>query len=488
MKNSSSLSSAFIFKFIERFGTQLLTFVLNIILARLLLPSDFGAVAIINVFVILAQTISQNGVTSSLIQKKKLSDFDFSTGFDVSFILVVFLYAILFCLSPVIETYYGISDLSLYLRIVSLSLFPQCFISIYNSILMRNMKFKGIMISGMSASILSCLTGVLLAYNGFGIWSLITMQLLSSIIQCISLSIFAKWKISLKFSKDCFLSMIGFGSKVVAAAIVDNLYYDVENLLIGKQISDENLGYYSNAKNYPLRVISSVKETIVSVLFPALSKNQKDHSQFSLVFAKAVSILTFIMFPMMFGFAGIAEEFIHVFLTDKWMECLYPMIFLSIGYAFMAISAPNMQALKALGDSKTYLVLEIIRKSLLIFVLFATVFLFKTPYYIALGSMICTAATALLICFVAGIKIRVDIFKQLGYCWKNILSSFIMLVGILFISSFINGVNPVIVLLIKIASGILIYLLMSLILKNQSFFLVIKKIMNIMRRSVNYEK
>ena len=476
-KQGQTIGTSIIMKFVERFGTQIVNIILNIILARLLAPEDYGVLAILNVFVVLAQVISQNGINNALIQKDNPDHLDYSTALDISLAIAGAIYLILFWLARPIAGFYDMPEISLYLKVLALELFPGAINAIYNAKVMKNMQFRIVMITGMVANISSCILGVIAAYCGLGVWSLIISQMSATCILLLMMGIMVKGNLSMKFSKEKAKSLMNYGNKIIIASVIDNLYYDVEGLLIGKILSKEILGYFTNARTYPLRVVSSIKDTIAGVVFPALANEQSNLIRMKEIARKSIQIFSFIMFPMLFGFAAISREFVCILLTEKWLPCLMPMRAFCIGFTFLSLSAPNIQIIKAIGKSDLNLKVELVRKVIIFLGLIISSIGWGTIEAISFASMLTTITTALMVASVGGKTIDFSLREQLKVVMGNIIATVGMLITIYIISIFSpDKFFGYVSLIIKILVGGSVYIGIAIITKNASMQIIIKKI------------
>ena len=475
-KQGQTIGTSIVMKFVERFGTQLVNIVLNIILARLLAPEDYGVLAILNVFVVLAQVISQNGINNALIQKENPDELDYSTALCLSIGIASGIYLLLFIFARPIAKFYNMSQIALYLRVLALELFPGAICAIYNAMVMKKMQFRIVMVTGVISNISSCVLGVVAAYCGLGIWALIISQMSATVILLVLMMIMVKEKLSIRFSKQRAQSLMGYGNKIIIASIIDNLYYDVEGLLIGKILSKEILGFFTNARTYPLRVVSSIKDTIAGVVFPALSNEQKNFHRMKEIDRKAIQVFSFIMFPMLFGFAAVSREFVYILLTEKWLPCLFPMRMFSIGFAFLALSAPNIQVIKATGKSDLNLKIEIIRKGIIFGGLIFSAVIWGTIEAISIASAGTTVVTALLVAAVGGRIISFPLMEQIKAITKNIVATSGMILAI-YIASVMTPEEMfgMTTLLLKILVGVIAYVLIAFITRNESLQLILNK-------------
>lgn len=458
-EKSQSFGASVCMKFVERCGTQLVTIVLNIILARLLSPDDYGVLAILNVFIVLAQVLTQYGINNAIIQKQNPNDEDYSTGLILSILISMVLYIVLFIASPFIAAFYESAELALYLRVLALSMIPVSLNAVFTSILMKKMQFRKIMIIGIVSNVSACATGVVLAYMGFGVWSLIIQQMMSNFIQSVLLLIWIRWEYSFRFSKESAAFILKYGGTISMSAIIDNWYYDFESLLIGKWFSQALLGVYTNARTYPLRVISSVKDTISGVVFPAMSKIVEDKAEMKKLAKLSINLFSFVVFPAMIGFALIAKEFVTVFLTEKWLSVVFPMQAFCLSFAFLSISSPNIQVIKALGKAKLNLCIEILRKAIILLSLIIAILLYNSVEAVAIGFTISNVITALVVAAICGHQIHYELTEQLMDMIKSIMPVVAMVVSVAGIDLLLSSENfGLISMLVKIVVGGIVYL------------------------------
>lgn len=431
------------------------------------MPEDYGTLAILNVFIVLAQVISQNGINNALIQKADVDEHDYSTGLVLSLLISAGLYVIIFIAAPFIAMFYEMDSLTIYLRVIAISLFPGAINTIFNAKVMREMKFKIVMITGMVSNTTSCALGVLAAYFGLKVWALIISQMSASFILLIMFIIMLKWRVGLNYSGDHAKALFGYGYKIIIASVIDNLYYDFENLFVGKVLSREILGFYTNARTYPLRVVSSIKDTIAGVIFPAMANVQENDTELRRLTRKSIQLFSFIVFPLMVGFALVANEFIIVLLTDKWLTSLLPMRMFSIGLAFLSLSAPNIQIIKAKGLSGLYLKVECIRKGIILTTLIATAVIWGNIEALSIGSMVSTIITTLFIMQVCGHKIGYDLIYQIRDVLKNLACVSVMAVAVIGLNAVIyDRLSLIVMLFVKVFTGATTYVLCAVIIQN----------------------
>lgn len=324
-----------IWKICERGSAQLISLIVQIVLARILAPELFGIVAILLVFINIANVIIQKGFASSLIRKKDASDLDFNTAFLVSEGIAIACIIVIFFLAPFLESIYQTNELALYLRALSGVLVFGALNSIQNAALVRQMEFKKIFVRSFFAALGSGIISIFAALMNLGIWVLIIQTISQNILLCLITAFQCPWKPRLQFSKLSFNEIFSFGSKILVAEIISIVVEDIRTLVIGKKYSTEDLAYYDRGQVYPATAMSSIYDAIMSVMLPVFSKSQDDRKILASQVERACLMSSFVTFPLFIGFASVARPFVLLLLTDKWLAsvpfiivfCIYQLSF-----------------------------------------------------------------------------------------------------------------------------------------------------------------
>ena len=480
MMENKSVISSFVWKFLERGAAQVFALVVQIVLARLLAPEDFGILAILLVFVNLSNVLIQKGFATALVQKNQVGDVDVNTVFWISELIAVFLYILLWCAAPLVEDIYGSPHLAVYLRVISISLFAGAFYSIENSLLIRSMQFKKMFFSSFAATLIAGTIAMILAYRGMGCWALIWQNIVQQILLSFFSFPFCRWKIKRQCSKKSFCEVFNFGSNVLLAEL---LYTGVENLrtlLIGVRYSSADLAYYDRGQTYPSVAMRSIYDTVGSVLLPIFSREQNNASKLRQSAQKALGFSFFLIAPCFIGFAMIAEPFTRLLLTDKWLPCV-PFIRLFCIYQLGILPYCVLRnILYAIGKSKRSLFLEIFKS---VFSLGAVVIgMLINPFAIAFFSTLAV--------WLATVIYGVEIHKFLHFNLKEVLSDFmqivvccvVMSVAISIVDGFISALVSKII--VDIITGIVVYVALSILIRSKYYtesFNVVKKMIERMR-------
>ena len=363
MKQSTqSILKNFLWRFAERCGAQLVSFVVSIVLARILAPEDYGTIALITVFTNIMQVFVDSGLGTALIQKKDADDLDFSSVFYFNFVVCLVLYSVMFFAAPLIAAFYNDVSLTSLVRVISLTIIISGVKGIQQSYVSRNMLFKRFFFATLGGTIFSAFLGIGLAYAGFGVWALVVQQLSNSIIDTLILWLTVKWRPKKMFSWKRLKGLLSFGWKLLVSALLDTVYGNLRNLIIGKLYSSADLAYYNRAETFPSVIVSNINSSIDSVLLPTMASAQDDRARIKAMTRRAIKTSTYIMAPLMMGLAFCAEPIVRLVLTEKWLLCLPFLRIFCITYMFYPIHTANLNAVKAMGRSDLFLKLEIAKK------------------------------------------------------------------------------------------------------------------------------
>lgn len=347
---------------IDRFSTQGIQFVFSILIARLLMPSDYGVIAMLGIFLAVSNTFIDSGFGTALVQKANRTETDFSTVFYFNIVVAIILYGLLWLASPYIAAFYNIPMLKDVTRVVALTLIFSALGGIQGAKLSIAINFKTrAIISLISALSTGCL-GLYLAYSGYGAWALVFQTVFSSLLNTILLWCFVHWMPSLVFSWQSFRQLFSFGSKLLASALLDTIYNNVYTLIIGKVYSSSSLGLYSRASGLAQYPSSNITGVLQSVTFPVLCSIQNDEERLADAYKRFIRMSAFVVFPLMIGLASVAEPFIRVVLTDKWEGTIYLLQIVCFSMMWYPIHAINLNILQVKGRSDYFLKLEIIKK------------------------------------------------------------------------------------------------------------------------------
>jgi O-antigen/teichoic acid export membrane protein len=463
-----------LWRFLERIGTQGIQFIISIILARLLFPKDYGMIALIVVFIAIANVFVQSGFGTALIQKKDVDDYDYSSVFYFGLFISIILYGILFNLAPFIAKFYVTPLLVPIIRIVSISIIIGAVNNIQNVVLSREMKFKKSFYINISGAISSGFVGIFMAYSGYGVWSLVCSSLTGQIVVTIVLWFTIKWRPKILFSFNRIKKLFAYSSKLLISSLLDTIFGNIYPLIIGKLFNQTMLGNYNRGQSIPALLVCNIDGAIQGVMFPALSKHQTDTNRMKELVRRMIVTSTFLVFPLMFGLAVIPKPLVLLILTEKWLSCV-PFLQLScITYAFWPLQTSNLQAINSLGRSDIFLKLEIIKKILLILVICIS-FPFGI-YAMVAGSAILSLVSTFINSY--------PNLKLLNYSYKeqitDIMPSLLLSVcmGIIVYSIQLITSPTLLTLIFQVIIGIVVYITMAIVFKIECFAYLIDTVKN----------
>ena len=465
--------SSLVWKFLERGGVQGVQFLLSVVLARLVSPADYGVVALLLVFIQIANVFVQIGFSSALIQRKESDDIDFSSVFYLSLFVSVVLYIFLFIAAPFVANFYDYSNLTLLLRVLSIVLFFGAVNSVQNAYVAKSMKFRCLFFSNIVAVLFSGLIGIIFAYKGFGVWALVFQQLSNVVFSCVVLWLSAKWRPKLVFSFSRIKILFNFGWKLLCSSLLDSIFKNIYNLVIGKTYSTEQLGIFDRGQQFPRVFATNLDGAVQGVMFPTLSAYSDDVAKIKKIVRRSISSSAFVLMPCVLGLAAVARSLVKTLLTEKWLPCV-PFLQLScITFVFYPIHTANLTAINALGRSDISLKLEIIKKSLSLITLALTIPL--GIYAMAVGQVIQNVFVSFVNAYPNKKLMDYSYFEQIKDLFPSFLLSGFMgiCVWALHFVTFFVSVPQAALLVMQVVLGVAIYMLTAKVTKNEIFFYLV---------------
>lgn len=346
----------------ERFSNQIIMFVVGIVLARLLTPTDYGTVALLSLFLAIASVLADSGFGLALIQKKNVTELDFNSVFYCSLAVSGTLYIALFVAAPWIAQFYGVPVLVPILRIQAISLIFNSINSIQNAEIARNLKFNLSFRISLITNISSAIVGIRMAFLGYGVWALVWSQILSGLVGTIARWFIVRWRPKFMFSFTALKPLFSFGWKMIFVNLLDSLYKNLYGLLVGKMYSKEDLAYVNKGQNQPSILMNSVEGTLASVTLPTFSKFQGDREKMVNAMRKMITCSSFVVFPMMTIFAFTAYGQVKLLYGDKWLPIVPYIQIASFQMALYPFHNMNLQAIASWGRTDLSLKIEIVKK------------------------------------------------------------------------------------------------------------------------------
>lgn len=475
--NTQMLSGMF-WKFAERILAQGTSFIVSIILARLMMPEDYGIVAIVLVFLNIANVFVADGFSQALIQKKGANETDFSTVFYCSFGVACVLYVILFVTAPWIAAFYDNELLIPVLRVFSLRVLMVAYDSVQHAYIAKNMMFKRFFLSTLLGTVISGVVGIIMAYHGFGVWALVAQYLVNSAVDILVLSVTVHWRPRLLFSVRAAKELMGFGWKVLAVNLVGTVYSNLRSLLIGKFYTEADLAYYNKGKHFPDLLMNNVASSITAVLFPALSKHNDDLAVVRKYTQKSIRVTAYIVFPLMVGMIAVAKPMILVLLTDKWIDCVFYTQMVCLYSIMHTITQTNLQAINAVGRSDIVLKLEFIKKPVSLILMLAA--LPMGTKAIAISLPVSSLFTMIVNMYPASKLLGYSVREQIRDLLPPLILSLVMALLIAPIQQL--QIPMLLILVLQVLAGILIYIALSIISRNEVFFYLWNMVRKVLRK------
>lgn len=474
-----SVIGNFIWRFAERCGAQLVTFIVSIVLARILDPKDYGTIALVTVFTTILQVFVDSGLGTALIQKKNADDLDFSSVFYFNFIVCIILYVGMFIAAPYIALFYKDTTLTPVIRVISLTIVISGVKGIQQAYVSKNMLFKRFFFSTIGGTIFSAVLGIAMAYMGYGVWALVAQQLSNTAIDTLILWLTVKWRPKKMFSYERLKGLFSFGWKLLISSLLDTAYNNLRNLIIGKLYSSSDLAFYNQGEKFPKVIVMNINASIDSVLLPTMSIEQDNPERIKQMTRRAIKTSTYVMAPLMMGLAFCAEPIVRLVLTDKWIFCIPFLRIFCITYMFWPVHTANLNAINAMGRSDWFLRLEIIKKIVGLAILLSTMWfgVMAMAYSLLLSSVLSQIINS----WPNRKLLKYGYLEQVRDFAPGILLAVLMGICVHFVEYM--SLPMIVTLVIQIILGSIIYIVGSAILKLEEFQYLLEMIKSIMKKS-----
>lgn len=461
-----------LWKLLEKCSVQGVSFIVTVILARILSPDEYGIVAIVTIFLHFSNILIEGGFSTALIQKKGYDNKDFSTIFYFSLATATIIYAILFVSSGAIASFFNVPQLIPIIRVLGITVFFCAINSIQKAYVSKKLLFKKMFYSSLVAAVISGGIAIFLASNGWGVWALVYYSLISQTLMTAVMWFFVKWRPILTFSKDSFKKLFSFGWKIMTTHVIISIFANIRSIIISKFYTATMLAYFDKGKQLPALAMENINSSIQAILFPVFSEAQDDKSKVKRMIRRSIRTNCLFIFPMMVALVVMAETLVVTIYTEKWIMMVpYVQIF-AISYILMPMQLANIEAIKSLGYSDITLKLEIIKKIIEVAIL-------------VISSIMGVLAIAWGVVIYNFICLFINLFpntKLLNYSFKEQLQDFVpqLLTAIsmgvcIFLTTYIP-VDNIILLLIQFIVGILSYFLICKASRMESFEYVYKSI------------
>ena len=442
---------------VERFSVQTVSFFVQIILARILTPEDFGIIGMLVVFIQIAQVFIDSGFANALIKKQDCTEADFSTVFYYNLFVSVLIYCLFYFGAPFLSVFYNEVMLVPVLRILSLILIINALCIVQKTVLVKNIDFKTQSKVTLLSSCFSGALGIYMAYKGKGVWALVMQQLANSLIQFILYLFYVKWIPTLFFSKTSFCFVFNYGSKLLFSSLISVLYQNLYTIVIGKKFTSYELGIYTRADGFARFPSSNLSNIISRAAFPVLSKVQDDDIKLVACYKKLIIYSSFIIFPLMCGLIAVAKPFILFVLTNKWIETVCLLQILCITWAFDHLCSLNLNLLYVKGRTDLVLKLEVYKKIIAIIILLLSIPLGLKG--MCWGLVLYTIFAVFINTFYTNRLFKYGWKEQFRDYLPYLLASIFMMSIVYVTISFLN--SPILRLTVGISVGVIIYTAIS---------------------------
>ena len=463
----------------DKFGTQAISFVIGIIIARILMPSDYGLIGMLAIFFAFSELFVNSGFMSALIQKKDRTDVDYSTIFYFNITTALIFYIILFITAPLIAGFYNTPQLTIITRVLSVTIILNALSLVQQTRLTINLDFKTQAMVSFVSNIISGTVGIYSAYKGFGVWALVLQRIIFAFLRSSLYFYFNRWKPLIVFSKASFRRLFGFSSKLLGAGVVASLFNNMYSLIIGKVFSAEDLGFYTKARQYPEMLSGLITSIHQGVTYPILASLQDDRERLVSVYGRLMRMIVFFVIPVMTLLALFSGPFIRVFLTEKWAPAIPLMQWLCFARMITPISALNMNILNAIGRSDLYFKVDISKFPLALLVLIISVPLGLKA--IVIGNFIISALSFFINAWYPGKFYNFGAFRQIKEMIPVILSTVFMCGSVLIVFFILS--SDLLILIIGIPIALIVYVLSSLIMKIDEVKVVLQMVYSIFREN-----
>lgn len=479
MSKGDGIAGGLFWKFMEQGASQLVQFVVSVLLARLLGPEKYGIVVLILVFVNMLALFVQNGFATALIQKKDSSDADFNSVLYFNIVLSILLYIVLYFAAPFISLFYKDANMTLLTRLTSLILLPAGVIAVQNAYIARHMEFGKLFTATFLTALISGSISVYMAYKGFGVYALVAQQLLYYLVLCIILLCILSWKPALEFKLSSIKHLSAFGLRMLTAAAIDNTFNNIHSLVMGKVFSKSVLASFNRGEQFPKLIVANLGASIQAVMLPVMSKVQDEKQQLKEMLKQTISISCYAVFPMMFGMIAMSDTIIILFLGKEWEQAITYLILMSLAYALWPIHISNLQTISALGRSDIFLKIEMIKKIVSVSFLVLGVYL-KDVFIFILLKVVADFIAAVINSYPNSALLGFGPVEQFLKVLPSLIISVIMAAAVYVSGRFLD--MGVLRLVCQLVTGVLVYILLSVIFKNKDFLFLYSLYKNTFKR------
>lgn len=465
-------------RFLERCGAQGVTFIVSLVLARLLDPAVYGTIAIVLVFTSILDVFVDSGLGNALIQKKNADDLDFSSVFFFNVCMCVALYALIFLAAPLIASFYDKPELVPLIRVMGLTVVVSGVKNIQHAYVARNMMFKRFFYATLGGTLCAAAVGIYMAYAGYGVWAIVAQHLLNVAMDTAILWLTVKWRPKRMFSWERLRGLFSYGWKLLVSELLETVYTRLRQLIIGKMYTDEDLAFYNRGEQIPQFLTNNINTATNSVLLPAMAAEQDRAERVRGMTMRAITLSTYVIMPVMGGLAVCAEPIVRIVLTEKWIPCVPFLQVFCIAYAFLPFHIANLNAVKAMGRSDLFLKMEILKKIIDLGILAAAMWF--GPFVMALSLLAGDLASQVINSWPNRKLIGYPYGRQLRDLLPNIALTLAMCLIVCVVR--LLPLKDWALLLIQVPLGILVYVAGSKLTRNTSYAYILSAVKRFSKR------
>lgn len=457
--------TGFFWQLSQKVLCQVVSFGISVVLARLLLPSDYGVIAICSMFLVLTGIFIGGGLGTALVQKKNADDIDFCTVFYSGLVLSIVVYLAVFFAAPYIAVFFKNEQITAVIRVLALTMPIGTLSGVQNAFVSKQMIFKKFFYSSLIGTIASGAVGLGMALTGFGVWALVGQNLVSTITNTLVLFCIIDWHPKLIFSYERFKQLFSFGWKMAVVNILTTFFYQLKGYVIGYKYSAAQLAYYNRGEGLPGILYNNINGTISDVLFPALSQLQDDKEALKRALSRAMRISSFFLIPALFGLAAISDKLVIIIFSEKWAPSIPFMQVICMISCSDILGMANYQAIKAVGRADTLLKMEFLKRPAMFAILIATMFI--SPLAIAVGQLVYSILAFVVNAYPNRKYIGYPIWQQMKDVGKNFLISLVMAIVVYLLGTL--GLNMYVSVVLQVVTGALLYYVMSRTLNKEDY-------------------
>lgn len=470
--SKATVLKSFLWKLMEKCSVQGVSFIVTVILARILSPEEYGIVAIVTIFLHFSNILIEGGFSAALIQKKGYANKDFSTIFYFSLLVALAIYIILFIGSGAIASFFNEQQLRMVIKVLGINVFFCAINSIQKAYVSKKMLFKKMFVSSLASAIISGGIAIFLAWKGWGVWALVFYSIISQTLITATMWFTVRWRPTIEFSTQSFKQLFNFGWKIMATHVIISIFTNIRSIIISKFYTATMLAYFDKGKQLPGLAMENINSSIQTILFPVFSEAQDDKNRVKQMIRRSIKTNSLFVFPMMVALALMAEDLVITIYTEKWIAIVPYIQIFAISYILMPMQLANIEAIKSLGYSNITLKLEIIKKviEVIILIISSTIGVLAIAWGVVIYNFIC-----LFINLYPNTKLlKYSLYEQLHDFLPQLFASLLM--GVCIFSTKFMYLGNLTTLFVQFIVGLASYFIICKLFKLESFEYIYKSI------------